>query len=56
VEEVEIERKGAVLVITPVSRQGLGGIAKALAAFPADFMADGRERHEQKARRWTKTR
>ena len=56
VEEVEIERKGPALVIRPVDRQGLGGIAKALAAFPAGFMAEGREIHEQKARGWGKGR
>ena len=51
-EEVEIRRVGEALVIEPVARRSLAGLAAALAAFPVDFMAEGREFHEQKERDW----
>jgi antitoxin VapB len=51
-QEVEIERKGDSLIIRPTERRTLAGLAAALAAFPADFMAEGREFHEQKERDW----
>jgi antitoxin VapB len=51
-QDVEIERKGDVLVIRPVRRGNLAGVMEAFAAFPKDFMAEGRESHEQKERDW----
>ena len=48
--EVEIERQVDALVIRATGRRSLAGIAAAFAGFPAGFMADGRERHEQKKR------
>lgn len=52
--EVEIERKGDTLVIRPMKKQNLGGVIKAFAAFPAGFMAGGRDVNEQKPREWEK--
>ena len=50
--DVEIERKGETLVIRPVSKHSLAGVAKAFAAFPRGFMAQGRELRGQKKRAW----
>ena len=41
--EVLIERQGDTLVVRPVRRRVLTGIATKFAAFPATFMAQGRE-------------
>jgi len=51
-QEVEIERRGDSLVIRPVQARSLAGIVDAFAAFPPGFMAEGREFHAQKARKW----
>lgn len=51
-QEVEIERKGDSLIIRPAERPSLAGLAAALEAFPADFMTEGREPHEQAERDW----
>ena len=51
-QEVEIERKGDTLLIRPVYRKKLTGIAEVFAMFSRDFMADGREFHEQDERDW----
>ncbi len=51
-QEVEIERVGNTLVIRPVEKKSLAGLGSLLAAFPADFMADGRDHHEQRERDW----
>jgi antitoxin VapB len=51
-QEVEIERKGDTLLIRPVYRKKLTGIADVFAMFSPDFMADGREFHEQDERDW----
>jgi antitoxin VapB len=51
-QEVEIERRGDTLTIRPVYRKKLTGIADACAMFSPDFMADGREFHEQDERDW----
>ena len=50
--DVEIERRGETLLIRPVSKISLGGAAKAFAAFPRGFMAEGRELRDQKKRAW----
>lgn len=52
VQEVEIERKGNSLLIRPVENKTLAGIGDIFAMFSPDFMADGREDHEQKERDW----
>lgn len=41
--EVLIERQGDALLVRPVRRRALTGIAAKFAAFPAGFMAEGRE-------------
>ena len=51
-QEVEVERKGDTLVIRPVYRKKLTGITEVFAMFSPDFMADGREFHEQEERDW----
>ena len=50
--DVEIERRGETLLIRPVSKTSLGGVAKAFAAFPRDFMEEGRAPRDQKRRTW----
>jgi len=52
-QEIEIEKVGNTLVLRPVQRRKLTGIAEAFAAFPPGFMAEGREFHEQKERDWS---
>jgi len=54
-QDVEIERKGDSLLIRPVETKSLSDIGEVLAMFSADFMAAGREFHEQKERRWEPT-
>ena len=51
-QEVEIERRGDTLLIRPIYRKKLAGIAEVFAMFSPDFMADGREFHEQDERDW----
>ncbi len=51
-QDVEVERKGETLVIRAVSQQSLGDVMKAFAAFPAGFMAEGRDGNEQRPRNW----
>lgn len=51
-QDVEIERQGEALIIRPVQRRKLAGVGAKFAAFTPDFMAEGRECHEQKARDW----
>ncbi|WP_295391594.1 type II toxin-antitoxin system VapB family antitoxin [uncultured Thiodictyon sp.] len=53
VQEVEIERIGNTLVVRPVVQETIGDLTAILAAFPRDFMAEGREFHEQKERDWS---
>jgi antitoxin VapB len=43
VVDVEIERRGDALVIRPVRERSLAGLLDKFAAFPPDFMAEGRE-------------
>lgn len=52
-QTIEIEKIGNTLVLRPVERRKLTGIAEAFAAFSPDFMADGRGFHEQKDRDWS---
>ena len=51
-QEVVIERKGNFLLISPVENKTLTGIGAIFRMFSPDFMADGREFHEQKERDW----
>lgn len=49
-QDVEIERQGDALVIRPVEKRSLAGLMDKFAAFPPDFMAEGREFHEENER------
>jgi len=51
-QDVEIEKIGDTLVLRPVVKRKLTGLAEAFAAFTPGFMAEGREFHEQKERNW----
>jgi antitoxin VapB len=48
--EVEIERQGDAIVIRPVQKRSLAGLMDKFAAFPPDFMNEGRGFHEEKER------
>lgn len=51
-DEVEIERVGNTLVLRPVEHETLADLPVIFASFSPDFMAGGREFHEQKEREW----
>ena len=51
-QDVEIERVGDSLVIRPIKRKKLAGVGSVLAGFSPEFMADGRDFHEQPDRDW----
>lgn len=50
--DVEIERVGNTLVLRPISNKTLADLPRILSAFSPDFMAQGRDFHEQKERDW----
>ena len=52
-QEIEIEQVGSTLVLRPLAKRKLTGLGEAFAAFSPDFMAAGREFHEQKDRDWS---
>lgn len=52
VQEVEIERRGNGLWIRPKESKTLAGIGDICAMFSPEFMAEGREFHEEKERDW----
>jgi antitoxin VapB len=52
-QDVEIERVGNTLVVRPVAQPTLAGIGEIFALFSSDFMADGREFHEEHEREWS---
>lgn len=51
-QEIEIEKVGNTLVVRPAEKQKLGDLMEIFAMFTPDFMAEGREFHEQKERDW----
>lgn len=51
-QDVEIERVGDSLVIRPIKRKKLAGLGAVLAGFSPEFMADGRDFHEEPDRDW----
>ena len=53
VQDVEIERIGNTLVLRAVETRTLADLPAIFASFSADFMAGGREFHEQKERDWS---
>jgi antitoxin VapB len=52
VQEIDIERVGNTLVLRPVESKTLADLPAIFAMFSADFMAGGRDFHEQKERDW----
>ncbi|MDP2811436.1 MAG: AbrB/MazE/SpoVT family DNA-binding domain-containing protein [Rhodocyclaceae bacterium] len=52
-QEVEIERVGNTLVVRPAAQQTLKGIGEIFGMFSPDFMAGGREFHEERERNWS---
>lgn len=51
-QEAQIEWSGGVWTIRPLHRRSLAGLADRFKAFSPDFMAEGREFHEQAERDW----
>lgn len=51
-QDVEVVRSGATLVIRAVTQQSLSGVMKAFASFPAGFMSEGRDLNQQRPRAW----
>lgn len=52
-QEVEIVRVGNTLVVRPIAQKTLAGIGEIFAMFSPDFMAEGREFHEERERDWS---
>ncbi len=52
-DEVHIERVGNTLVLRAVEHETLADLPAIFASFSPDFMAGGREFHEQKDREWS---
>ena len=52
-QDVEIERVGNTLVVRPGEQRTLAGLGEILAMFSPDFMAEGREFHEEHERDWS---
>jgi antitoxin VapB len=50
--EVEIERVGNTLMIRAAKAGGLARVMDKFAAFPREFMAEGREPNEERERNW----
>ena len=50
IQEVEIERKNDTLMIRPRRKRSLAGLMDRFAAFPTDFMIEGREFHQERER------
>ena len=52
-QDVEVERVGNTLVLRLVKQETLANIGNILAMFSPDFMAGGREFHEERERDWS---
>ena len=52
-QDVEIERVGNSLVLRPIVQETIGDLTPILAMFSPNFMAEGREFHEQRERDWS---
>ena len=52
-QEVEVERVGNTLVLRRIEQQTLADVGKFLSMFSPDFMAQGREFHDERERDWT---
>ena len=51
-QDVEVERVGNTLVLRLVAQETLADIGEIFAMFGPDFMAEGREFHEEHERDW----
>lgn len=51
-DEANIEWRDGAWIIRPLQKRSLAGLAEIFRSFPADFMPEGREEHEQKERDW----
>lgn len=51
-QDVEVERVGNTLVLRLVAQETLADIGEIFAMFSPNFMADGREFHEERERDW----
>jgi antitoxin VapB len=52
-QDVEVERVGNTLVLRPVVQETIGDLTPILSMFSQDFMAGGREFHEEREREWS---
>ncbi len=52
-QDVEIERVGNTLVLRRLEHRTLSGVGQILSLFSPDFMAQGREFHEEHERDWS---
>ena len=52
-QDIDIDRVGNTLVLRPVAQATIGDLTPILALFSPDFMAAGREFHEQRERDWS---
>ncbi len=52
-QDLEIECVGNTLVLRRVAQETIGDLTHILAMFSPDFMAEGRELHEQRDRDWS---
>lgn len=52
-QDIEIEQVGNTLVLRPVEQPTLAGISAIFAQFSADFMAEGRDFHQEFEREWS---
>lgn len=51
-DEAQIEWHNGAWIVRPLQRRSLAGLAAVFREFPEDFMAQGREFHEQAPRDW----
>ena len=52
-QDVQIERVGNTLVLRTINKETLADLPRILAMFSPDFMAEGREFHEEPERDWS---
>lgn len=52
-QDVEVERVGNTLVLRPVVQETIGDLTPILSMFSPNFMAEGREFHEEHERDWS---
>ena len=52
-QDIEVERVGNTLVLRLIEQKTLAGIGEVFAMFSPEFMANGREFHEERERDWS---